>query len=189
MKISADAALIVIDVQQGFDASDYWGPRNNPAADDNIALILEAWKAADRPIVIVHHDSDESEGSNSPLAPSNPGNALKPYVAAANPSLVIAKSVNSAFYGTPDLHAWLQERKIGQLFIVGIQTNMCCETTARMAGNLGYDVFFVADAMHTFDLKSDKGDTMTAAELARTTSINLSGGGFATVVDTHEVVA
>ena len=186
MKISADAALIVIDVQQGFTISDYWGPRNNPTADDNIALILDAWKAAERPIVIVHHDSGNPD---SPLTPSHPGNALKPYVAAAKPSLVIAKSVNSAFYGTPDLHAWLQERKIGQLFIVGIQTNMCCETTARMAGNLGYEVFFVADATHTFDLKSDEGDKLTADELYRSTCVNLSGGDFATVVETREVVA
>lgn len=186
MKISADATLIVIDVQQGFNISDYWGPRNNPAADANIALILEAWKAAERPIVVVHHDSGDPD---SPLTPSHPGNALKPYVAAVKPSLVIAKNVNSAFYGTPDLHDWLQERAIGQLFIVGIQTNMCCETTARMAGNLGYGVFFVADATHTFDLKSEEGDTLTADELSRATCVNLSGGGFATVVDTLEVVA
>lgn len=186
MKISADAALLVIDVQQGFQISDYWGPRNNPAADDNIALILQAWKAAERPIVIVHHDSADPD---SPLTPSHPGNALKKYVAAAKPALVVAKNVNSAFYGTPDLHAWLQEREIGQLFIVGIQTNMCCETTARMAGNLGYEVFFVADATHTFDLKSDEGDRMTADELARATAVNLSGGGFATVINTAEVVA
>ena len=186
MKISANAALIVIDVQKGFDVGDYFGPRNNPAADGNIAVILEAWKEASRPIVIVHHDDTDLD---SPLTPSHPGNALKPYVAAVEPSLVIAKKVNSAFYGTPDLHAWLQEREIGQVFIVGIQTNMCCETTARMAGNLGYDVFFVTDATHTFDLKSDDGDMMTAAELARGTSINLSGGEFATVVTTAEVVA
>jgi nicotinamidase-related amidase len=186
MKISADAALIVIDVQQGFQIGDYWGPRNNPEADDNIALILEAWKAADRPIVIVHHDSKDPD---SPLTPSHPGNALKPYVAAAKPALIVAKTVNSAFYGTPDLHAWLQEHGIGQLFIVGIQTNMCCETTARMAGNLGYDVYFVEDATHTFDLKSDEGEKLTAAELAYATVVNLSGGGFATVVRTEEVVA
>jgi nicotinamidase-related amidase len=185
MEISADAALIVIDVQQGFQINDYWGPRNNPAADDNIALILDAWAAADRPIVVVHHDSDNPD---SPLTPSHPGNALKKYVAAVEPALVIAKTVNSAFYGTPDLHSWLQERTIGQLFIVGIQTNMCCETTARMAGNLGYEVFFVLDATHTFDLKSDEGDKMTANELSRATAVNLSGGGFATVVNTAEVV-
>jgi nicotinamidase-related amidase len=185
MKISADAALIVIDVQQGFQINDYWGPRNNPAADDNIALILDAWTAADRPIVVVHHDSGNPD---SPLTPSHPGNALKKYVAAVEPALVIAKTVNSAFYGTPDLHSWLQERTIGQLFIVGIQTNMCCETTARMAGNLGYEVFFVLDATHTFDLKSDEGDKMTANELSRATAVNLSGGDFATVVNTAEVV-
>jgi nicotinamidase-related amidase len=58
-----------------------------------------------------------------------------------------------------------------------------------MAGNLGYDVFFVTDATHTFDLASASGDTMTADELTRATVINLSGGGFATVVDTAAVLA
>jgi nicotinamidase-related amidase len=186
MKISADAALLVIDVQQGFELSEFWGPRNNPAADDNIDRLLQAWKTADRPIVMVHHDSGNPA---SPLNPSHAGNALKSYAASATPSLVVAKTVNSAFYGTPDLHAWLTERKIGQVFIVGIQTNMCCETTARMAGNLGYEVYFVEDATHTFDLSSADGDAMTAAELARATVVNLSGGGFATVVDTAEVLA
>jgi hypothetical protein len=57
-----------------------------------------------------------------------------------------------------------------------------------MAGNLGYEVFFVLDATHTFDLKSDEGDKMTANELSRATAVNLSGGDFATVVNTAEVV-
>jgi hypothetical protein len=40
----------------------------------------------------------------------------------------------------------LRERGIGAIVIAGIQTNMCCETTARMGGNLGFDVAFALDA-------------------------------------------
>ena len=72
--------------------------------------------------------------------PTAAGNALVDPVAAAEPALFVTKNVNSAFYGDPDLHAWLQEQGIRELVICGIQTNMCVETTARMAGNLGYDV-------------------------------------------------
>ena len=60
--------------------------------------------------------------------------------------------MNSAFYGDIDLHAWLTERGIGEIVVCGIQTNMCVETTARMAGNLGYDVTVALDATRTFDL-------------------------------------
>ena len=35
-----DPALMVVDVQQGFDDAAYWGPRNNPACEDNIAALI-----------------------------------------------------------------------------------------------------------------------------------------------------
>lgn len=37
-------ALIVVDVQQGFD-SPRWGVRNNPACEDNIRALLVHWRA------------------------------------------------------------------------------------------------------------------------------------------------
>jgi nicotinamidase-related amidase len=95
----------------------------------------------------------------------------------------VTKQVNSAFYGEPNLHAWLLARKIDALVLCGITTNHCCETTARMAGNLGYDVRFVLDATHTFDRGG-----LTADELARATEANLQGE-FATVVATADVIA
>ena len=96
--------------------------------------------------------------------------------------------MNSAFYGEPDLHKWLQASKIKQVVIIGIQTNMCCETTARMAGNLGYNVIFVPDAMHTFDLEGPNGEVLTADELSRATVINLHGGGFAKIASTSDLL-
>lgn len=41
----ARTALLVVDVQQGFDDAAYWGPRNNPACEGNIAALLAAWRA------------------------------------------------------------------------------------------------------------------------------------------------
>ena len=184
MDFDDTAALIVIDVQQGFD-DPYWGERDNPEAEANIGRLVGAWSDASRPIVLVRHDS-RSQGS--PLAPGSPGNALKDVVADAPHDLFVTKHVNSAFYGQPDLHAWLQDRGIRQLVICGIQTNMCVETTTRMAGNLGYDVTLPIDATHTFDLEGPDGVRLSAAELARATAVNLQGGGFARVVTTAEVV-
>ena len=174
-------ALVVIDVQQGFD-DPAWGRRDNPSCEDNIALLIDAWRDAERPVVVVRHDSTSPA---SPLRPGQPGNDLRPGIGG---DVVIAKSVNSAFYGDPDLHAWLTERGIMRLTVCGVTTNHCCETTTRMAGNLGYDVTFVIDATHTFDRVDLDGDVIPAEEIARMTAANLHGE-FATVMATEDVLA
>lgn len=182
--LQANAALVVIDVQKGFDEP-FWGPRNNPACDTNIAALADAWIRSGRPIVVVTHDSINTE---SPLAPDNPGNALKAVVANLAADLLVTKRVNSAFLGEPDLAAWLRTHGVGQMAIVGIQTNMCCETTARHGSNLGFDVLFVADATYTFDKQGPDGVIVSADELARVTVVNLHGE-FATIASTAQLVA
>lgn len=175
-------ALIVIDVQQGF-ADPRWGARNNPECESNILRLLQAWREVGAPIVLVRHDSVSPE---SPLRPGQPGNAFMEGVDGPH-DLLVTKSVNAAFYGEPDLHAWLERSGIHEVVICGITTNHCCETTARMAGNLGYDVTFVLDATHTFDRVGPDGTVVPAEELARVTAANLHGE-FATVRSTNEVV-
>ena len=39
------------------------------------------------------------------------------------PDLLVSKEVHSAFYGEPDLHAWLQKHGISGVAVCGIQTN------------------------------------------------------------------
>lgn len=182
--LPADTALVVVDVQSGFDGP-AWGRRNNIDCDANIARLVDAFAAAGRPVVYVRHDSHDP---SSPLHPSSTGNALKPYLQKYRPALVVAKSVNSSFHGTPDLHDWLTRAGITGLVIAGITTNHCCETTARVGGNLGYTVHFALDATHTFDRASPDGTLMTADELARATATNLDGE-FATVVTTDDVLS
>jgi nicotinamidase-related amidase len=176
-------ALIVVDVQVGFD-DPRWGKRNNLECEANVRALLQSWRAAGDPVVLVRHDSTSPA---SPLLPGEVGNAFKPGIDGPH-DLLVSKNVNSAFYGTPDLHAWLQAEDIESVVICGIQTNKCCETTARMAGNLGYDTTFVLDATHTFGAPDLGGTMIPAAELARVTATNLHGE-FATVRSTAEVLA
>jgi nicotinamidase-related amidase len=191
MEIAENAALVVVDVQKGFDEAGFWGPRNNPEADDNIASLIDVWQATGRPVVFVRHDSPKPQ---SPLRPGYEGNAFKEYVerrrgkGAGGAELLITKTVNSAFYGTPDLDAWLRAEGISQFVVAGIQTNMCVETTARMGGNLGYGVVVAYDATYTFDLEGPFGWRQSADEVAQASAVSLHGGGFARVVTTKEVV-
>ncbi len=176
------AVLVLIDVQRGFD-DPAWGTRNNEACETNIEALLSHWRAREWPIVFVRHDSVEP---GSPLTAGTPGNAFKEMIT-GEPDLLVTKRVNSAFYGEPDLHDWLQRSQISWLVIAGITTNHCCETTARMAGNLGYHTLFALDATHTFDRCTPSGRTLSADELAEVTATNLEGE-FARVVSTRRLL-
>lgn len=177
------SALVVIDVQQGFD-DPRWGHGDNPDCEDNVGRLIAAWRATGWPVVYVRHDSGEPD---SPLRPGQPGNAFKPVVS-GEPDLLVTKQVNSAFYGEPALEPWLRQRGIGGLVICGITTNHCCETTARMAGNLGFETIFALDATRTFDRVGPDGRLVPAAELRQATAANLHGE-FASVAATAEIVA
>lgn len=177
-------ALVVVDVQQGFD-DPVWGERNNPASEENIATLIEAWRAKGQPIVYVRHDSSEPE---SPFTPGQRGNDFQE-ILSGEPDLLVVKSVNSAFHGDPDLATWLRAEGIERIAVCGIQTNMCCETTARVAANLDFEMTFVLDATHTYDLPAHNGGgTISADELSRVTASNLDPE-FGRVVDTREAVA
>ena len=178
-------ALLLIDVQRGFDDAEFWGPRNNPGAEANMKALLQAWQDRRDPVVLVHHDSVTP---GSPLRPGQPGNDFKPELDGARPDLVFGKKVNSAFLGDVDLDAWFKTHGITSFVLAGIQTNFCCETTARMGGNLGYDITFALDATFTFDLEGPDGTVMTADELYRATATNLHGDRFSTVKSTKEIL-
>jgi nicotinamidase-related amidase len=180
--LSSDPVLIVIDVQQGFRDS-LWGASGNSDALTNIESLVEHWRAKKLPIVVVKHNSKHPD---SPLFSGSPGNNLEPFLEGPKDT-VIQKSVNSAFYGTPDLHLWLAKRNFRNIVICGITTNRCCETTARMAGNLGYTTSFVIDATDAFDLTHSDGAVTSAADVMRMTAANLDKE-FATVLTTAQAL-
>lgn len=181
-----NTALIVVDMQHGFHEKSWGATTNFPACENNVERLLAAWSVHDMPVVIVRHDSVNPA---SPLCISGPGNALIPTVAAAHPDLLITKTVNSSFYGSPNLEQWLRTEGVDQIVVCGIQTNLCVETTARMGGNLGFDVIVPLDATRTFDLGGPDGTVIPAATLMQVTATNLHGDGFAQVTSTTELLA
>lgn len=176
-------ALLVIDVQNGFDFPEC-GPRNNPQCEDNIRSLLASWRERHQPIVLVRHDS---KYPGSPLAPGQVGNEFKPGIDGPHDVLVV-KDTNSAFYGKPDLESWLRSNDIDTLTICGISTDHCCSTTARMADNLGFTVDFVLDATHTHDRTLPDGTVVSADDVARVNAASLDGE-FARVRSTTEVLS
>lgn len=181
-KLPSSAALILIDVQQTF-LDPGWGERSNPQAESNIARLLAAWRGSGRPVRHVVHDSLEP---NSLLRPGSPGNAIQAAAAPAAAEPVYRKHVNSAFIGT-SLENDLRRDGIDTLVIVGLTTNHCVSTTARMAGNLGFTTYVVSDATAAFARPALDG-TLRSAESVHAAALSDLHQEFATVVATAEIL-
>jgi nicotinamidase-related amidase len=178
-------ALIVIDVQRAFDEWEAAGKRrNNPEAVDRIVELLAAFRGSSIPIFHIRH---QGTGPNSSFRPGGTGYAVKDEAREMAGEPVIVKRVNSAFIGT-DLEARLRGADIKTLVICGATTNHCVETTARMAGNLGFDARLVRDATWTFDRTGPDGDRYSAEDIHAMTLANLNGE-FARIVSAAEVIA
>jgi len=175
--------LLVIDLQQGFDEA-IWGRRNNPHLEERVSELLHAWRAGGRSVVHVRHMSTEPF---SPLRPGQAGNEFKVGTAPRAGEAVIEKEVNSAFIGTT-LLADLRGAGCQALTIVGLTTNHCVSTTARMAGNLGFATSVVSDATATFDRVGPDGVAYRAEDVHAMALSDLHGE-FATVMDTASVLA
>jgi len=173
------ATLLCIDLQQGFDQ---FTGRNNPDCERNAARAQDAFRRAGRTVLHVRHDSVEPQ---SVFRPGQPGNAFKPETAPRPGEAIVPKSVHSAFIGT-DLELRLRRLGCDTFVLLGIQTNYCVATTARMAGNLGFRTFVVGDACATFPQRLLDGriaDAQTAHDLA----LAELHGEFATVTAAAEV--
>lgn len=175
-------ALLIIDVQKGFDDPS-WGKRNNPDAEVNIATLLSAWRKHKLPIIHIQHCS---VNSNSPLHPQQPGNDFKKEVLPLSGETKFSKTVNSAFIGT-ELENYLHQLDITSLVIVGMTTDHCVSTSTRMAGNLGFSVTLVSDATATFDRKDHDGIHYSADEIHAISLASLNGE-FCEVRSTTEVL-
>jgi nicotinamidase-related amidase len=175
-------ALLIIDVQQGFQ-DPRLGQRNNPQAESQIARLLATWRRANQPIFHVQHLSQEP---NSPFRPGQSGCEFQAIALPHPDEPIIQKSVNSAFIGT-DLETQLRQRQIEAIVIIGFTTNHCVSTTTRMAGNLGFETYVVADATAAFDRIGYDGQSYSADEIHAISLANLHQE-FATVIDTELIL-
>ena len=176
------AALIIIDMQKGM-ADPAAGTRNNPDAEQNIADLLSAWRAAGSTIVHVRHIS---RTVGSLFWPGQSGVEFQERFAPLPDAYVIEKNVPDAFINT-GLERWLRVRGISELVLVGVSTNNSVEASARTAGNLGFTTHVVADACFAFS-KVDYAGTPRSAEDVHAMALSNLDGEYAAIVHTREVL-
>jgi nicotinamidase-related amidase len=141
-------ALIVIDVQESFRVRPNWRAVNNPDIADRVGrLVLAARDSGDLVVWVLHTEP----GTGNAFDPANGHVRLIDGLEPIEGEPVITKTSHNAFT-TTNLQQLLTQHGVTELVIGGIRTEQCCETTTRIASDLGYDVVFVTEATATTPL-------------------------------------
>jgi len=139
------SALIVIDVQESFRQRLNWQATNCPDIADQVDRLVGAARGrGDLVVWVLHAEPDTGDVFDPALGFVRLMDGLKPD--AGEP--LLTKTSHNAFT-TTNLQQRLTAAGVGAVTICGIRTEQCCETTARLASDLGYEVTFVIDATAT----------------------------------------
>lgn len=183
---SPATALLVIDAQESFrQRPDEWAATANPGVIDNISQLVAYARRSRDAVVWVTHSEPGSRGV------FDPANGFVRVVSDLDPQsdeIAVTKTTVNAFTST-DLEDQLRRRGVGRVVVCGIRTEQCCETTARMAADLGFMVEFVTDATTTSAIEATDGlAAVSGDEIMQRTESILAARGFATIVRTADRV-
>lgn len=134
-----NSVLLVVDMQSGVIATAY--ARATVVA--NVGALVDKARREGIPVVWVQH-SDEH------LARESPEWRIVPELTPDRAEPLVEKCYGDAFEDT-GLENVLLALKVGQLFVVGAQTDACIRSTLHGALVRGYDVTLVSDAHTTED--------------------------------------
>lgn len=141
-----DSALVVIDVQDSFLVGPRWSRRSSPDFESKLLSLIEGYRKARRPVYyFLHSDADEG------FAIGHPAYRLMAFLSPRTDEPVLEKVTRNCFTSTPFLPL-LIAKGIRRLVITGISMEQCCETTTRVAADLGFAVDFVTECTVTFPI-------------------------------------
>ncbi|MFB9952402.1 isochorismatase family protein [Rhizobium puerariae] len=177
----SDTALIVIDAQESFRHRPYFREELLDAYLERQQALVDGAKAAGISIVQIFHVEDagpfsEASGYVTTLAPLR-----------IEPDAVFRKRRHSALVGS-GFDVWLTGNGIRRLIVSGIRTEQCCETTARHASDLGYQVDYVGEATLTFPMTDATGREWSPADIRARTELVLAGR-FARIATVEKAIA
>ncbi|WP_300455903.1 isochorismatase family protein [Accumulibacter sp.] len=176
------AALLVIDVQESFRHMPFWSEADLPAFREALLRLDAGCRQRGVPVVQVFH-----VGQAGPFAETS-GHVRALDWLPGGPAATFIKHTHNAFSDT-GLDLWLRRSGIGRLIITGIRTEQCCETTARVGSDIGYQVDFVSEATLTFAMTHPvSGRSYSPAEIKEYTELVLAGR-FARIVGVDDCLA
>ena len=142
----SESALLVIDAQDSFKLGPRWERRNNRDFEKNVGRLVELYRQHGLPVIyFLHTDNDPG------FERGGPHYKLMDFLLPRDSEAVLHKDTRNVFTST-GLPALLMEKRVRRVVITGIQMEQCCETSARVAADLGYAVDFVTEGTMTFPI-------------------------------------
>src|SRR4051812_3391011 len=145
MRANAGTAFVVVDLQIAMVDGEEKAHRAEQLLETVTSLLADA-RAANVPVIFIQHTHARYEA----MMEGNPGWQIHPAISPLPGERIIQKRAADSFAGTP-LRSELDALGITHFVLVGMQTELCIDTTARRAISLGYDVTLVADGHSTYD--------------------------------------
>lgn len=165
-------ALLVVDVQESFRQRRIWSASSNPDVVRDVNRLVDAARSDGHKVIWVLHSEP---GSGGPFDPESGFVRLLDGLTPAPGEPRITKTSRNAFT-TTNLAQLLTQLNVGHLVVAGIQTEQCCETTTRLAADLGYEVSFVTEATATFPItRGDTGEVLETDAIITRTEFALAG--------------
>ncbi len=179
--MSAQTALLVIDAQESFRHRPYFRNEELPVYIEHQQALIDGARASGIALVQIFHVEQsgafsEASGFVKTLAPLR-----------VEADAVFKKTRHSALVAS-GLDVWLTANNIARVIVSGIRTEQCCETTARHASDLGYEVDYVSEATLTFAMTDAIGRQWSAAEIRSRTELVLADR-FARIVSVEQALA
>lgn len=162
-------ALLVVDIQDFYFAGGKSELVNPIPAAQNVAKLIEEFRAKGWLVVFIKHQSAEQESIYELVKPKE----KEP---------VFTKATVNSFVGT-QLNDYLRGQQIFKLVICGMQTHMCVEAAVRAGTDYGFNVTLIHDACATKDLKWDN-ETIPAKMVHLSTLATLRS--YAKILSTEE---
>lgn len=178
-----NSALIVVDVQESFRARDSWAEASTPDIADRVNLLAEAARRKGHSVVWILHTEP---GTGTVFDPESGHVRLMSELKALEDEPVLYKTSHNSFT-TTNLQQLLVSKGVTEVTICGIRTEQCCETTARVASDLGYSVNFVTEATATQPITRN-GVTLSNEDIMQRTEFALDGR-FARILTLAEATA
>jgi len=178
------SALLVIDAQDSFKAGPRWERRNNRQFERNVARLIDLYREAGLPVFyFLHTDGDEGFQTDSKYF------KLMDFIAPRSGEPVMVKDTRNVFTST-GLAAHLLAKGVRRVAITGIQMEQCCETSARVAADLGYAVDFIPEATMTFPIPNldNPAEELGVREIQERTEYALRGR-FARITTIDQIAA
>jgi nicotinamidase-related amidase len=175
-------ALLLVDIQNDYFPGGAMELVGSPEAGAMAGKLLRAFRGKALPIIHVQHLSTRPGAAF--FLPHTRGVEIHSSVAPGADEIVIQKNFPNSFRGTPLLDH-LRQGDVGQLFITGMMTHMCVDSTIRAAVDLGFECFLAHDACATKDLSF--GGVILPAAGVQTAFLAALNGLFAKVQSVGEL--